>query len=228
MNKPQATKPALSRRDVLLAGFVAVTVVAFVMAWAFPVWPGDEALLVAVQNWQSPVLDEVSRVLTRLWYPAALTLSVAVVIGLLLRGLRADALLLAAILLTALPAYGLKAVIGRPRPDYALIATIPDSMGFPSGHAVLALLLGGVLIYLAWQYIGNRRLRWSGCAGLGLLILAVGLSRVYLGLHWPSDVVGGYLYGATALLAAARVRDAVLRWRKGRAGEDTTLPKVGI
>lgn len=217
MNRTQPVKTTLSRRDLALAGFVAITAIAFTLAWAFPVWPGDATLLATAQGWQSPVLDMASRTLTRLWYPAALALAAAAIIALLLRRRRADALFLALAMLAVLPAYGLKALVGRPRPDYALIAPIPQSMGFPSGHAVLALLLGGVLIYLAWRRIGNPWLRWSGCAGLALLILAVGLSRVYLGVHWPSDVIGGYLYGATALLLAARLKDLALRLLKRKS-----------
>ena len=93
----------------------------------------------------------------------------------------------------------LNALVGRPRPDYAIVEHVPQDMGIPSGQATFAFLLGGVLIYLAWQHLEYPPLRWAVCAALALLVLAVGLSRVYLGMHRPSDVLGGYLFGATAL-----------------------------
>ena len=79
------------------------------------------------------------------------------------------------------------------------------------------MLLGGVLIYLVWQHVDNPLLRWTGCVALGLLVLAVGLSRVYLGVHWPSDVLGGYLFGAAALLLLIAVKD----YMEARPGSKT-------
>ncbi len=197
---------------------------AFVLAWAFPVWPGDECVLVAVQGWRSPALDVVFRALTYLgWYPVAVALTLVAMVLLLAQRRRVDALLLGIIVSSALLTHPLKALLGRPRPDYAIIEPIPHGMGFPSGHATFAILMGGMVIYLAWRYTASTRVRWGMAAGLALLILGVGLSRVYLGVHWPSDVLGGYLFGGTVLLVAVWLRDWVTVRRGQRSGENTTL-----
>ena len=195
-------------KDGALAGGALLTVAAFVLAWVFPVWPGDIGTLLAVQGWQTPALTDLLRAVSWLGRtPVAVALTALAVALLFLNRRRADALLLAlAVLPTALvPA--LKPLIGRPRPDYALIDPAPGTLAFPSGHATFALLLGGILIYLAGQRLRNPWLRHGLRGGLALLILLVGVSRVYLGVHWPSDVIGGYLYGAVALAAIIRLWD---------------------
>ena len=211
-------------RTLLIAGLFSLAVMAFVLAWALPVWPGDECVLVAVQGWRSPVLDVVFRTLTYLgWYPVAVALTLAAMAVLLVQRRRVDALLLGIVVSSALLTHPLKALVGRPRPDYAIIEPIPHGMGFPSGHATFAILMGGIVIYLAWRYVANPWLRWGMAAGLALLMLGVGVSRVYLGVHWPSDVLGGYLFGGTVLLVAAWLMDWLSAYSRQRSGKDTTL-----
>ena len=98
----------------------------------------------------------------------------------------------------------IKLAVGRTRPEYLLpefllVSTAPTSLSFPSGHALFAATFGGLLIWLAQELIRSPVLRRSFQVGLVLVILAVGWSRIYLGLHWPSDVVGGYMYGLVAI-----------------------------
>ncbi len=212
-----------------IAGTVLLTVVAYVLARAFPVWPGDEAVLATVQSWQSPWLTNAFGAITYLgWYPVAGAASFLALLGLLWRRRIGDALLLVAALSSALLTLVLKALIGRPRPDFAIVDPAPQNMGFPSGHATFAVLLAGVLIYLVWQHVENRILRWLLCGGLTFLALAVGVSRVYLGVHWPSDVLGGYLFGAAVLplLVVLKDRLTLRLWRSRE--QDTTFPGVGI
>ena len=206
-----------------------VAVAAFALAWAFPRWPGDEALLTAIQSWQSPPLTAALGTLTRLgWYPVAAAVSLAVVAVLLWRRLRVDALLFTLAVASALLTHPLKALVSRPRPDMAIVETVPHDMGFPSGHAAFAILLCGALTLLIWQHVEDRWMRWGLTGALTLLVLGVGLSRVYLGVHWPSDVVGGYLFGASVLLPLGLLRSYLLRRLGWPSGEDTTFPKVGI
>ena len=99
-------------------------------------------------------------------------------------------------LLTLLLRQALKELFHRPRPE--LWATLSESTySFPSGHALGSVIIYGMLIYL----LSQRRPRWRVFLwGLyGVLVIAIGFSRLYLGLHWPTDVLGGWAFGALAL-----------------------------
>jgi membrane-associated phospholipid phosphatase len=103
----------------------------------------------------------------------------------------------------------LKIVAGRPRPDFLLVSDVPATMSFPSGHALSATVLGGVLISLVGEAVRPKVI----CRGLQfmlvLFILAVGASRVYLGFHWPSDVIGGFLLGGLGLVGLFFLRGLI-------------------
>ncbi len=95
----------------------------------------------------------------------------------------------------------LKLAFRRERPTFHRL--VPESgFGFPSGHSMGAFSLYGVLAFLLWKHIpvwwGRTVLILASCA----LILAIGISRIYLGVHYPSDVLGGYLASGFWLAAS--------------------------
>jgi len=107
-------------------------------------------------------------------------------------------LVFAAGLLTPLLIEGLKLAFHRTRPE--LWPRFPDaSYSFPSGHALGSVVVYGVLIYL----IGRTWPRWRPVLWRLYLILVVmiGFSRLYLGLHWPTDVIGSWVAGAVLLFS---------------------------
>ncbi|MQG40694.1 MAG: phosphatase PAP2 family protein, partial [SAR202 cluster bacterium] len=65
---------------------------------------------------------------------------------------------------------------------------MPSNLSFPSGHSLLAVIVGGVLVYLVGLWVKPLLLRRSLQAGLVLVVIGMGASRVYLGLNWASDV----------------------------------------
>jgi undecaprenyl-diphosphatase len=97
----------------------------------------------------------------------------------------------------------LKLLIDQPRPDAALVQVMVSEggTGFPSGHAMLAILWAGIIAYFFCTGKPNHRLSWLYLTIAALLVLLVGFSRIYLGVHWLSQVVGGYLIGGFFLTA---------------------------
>jgi undecaprenyl-diphosphatase len=92
----------------------------------------------------------------------------------------------------------LKNVIQSPRPtdDHVRIQDHAAGFGFPSGHTMAIVVFCGVVAYLAWRLIEHRRLQYVVHALVALAVVGIGFSRVHSGAHWPSDVLGGYLWGA--------------------------------
>ena len=85
----------------------------------------------------------------------------------------------------------LKAIIHRPRPDgFRLIAETGYS--FPSGHSMIAMAFYGLLAWMVWHYERDRLVRYLCVIGFGVVVVAVGFSRIYLGVHYFTDVLAGF------------------------------------
>lgn len=86
----------------------------------------------------------------------------------------------------------IKNIVQRPRPTgYRLIEETGYS--FPSGHSMISMAFYGFAIYLICKYVKNKALKCTLTILLSLLIILIGASRIYLGVHYPSDVLGGFL-----------------------------------
>ena len=89
----------------------------------------------------------------------------------------------------------LKSLFQRQRPQFPNPFVTEVSWSFPSGHAMGSLIGYGLLAYLLWSVLPRPRMRLAVVMGTTLLISAIGFSRLYLGVHYFSDVVGGYAAG---------------------------------
>jgi undecaprenyl-diphosphatase len=103
--------------------------------------------------------------------------------------------------------YLFKFIIGRPRPPAELVEIMvqESNNGFPSAHAFTSMVLLGFLTYLLYTHVRGTHLTLAMIGILPILILLVGVSRVYLGVHWPSDVIAGYAIGGIFLTGAIMV-----------------------
>lgn len=85
----------------------------------------------------------------------------------------------------------LKTIVHRPRPDgFRLISEVGYS--FPSGHSMVSMAFYGLCAWMVWHYERDRLLRWACCLAFAGMIVVVGMSRVYLGVHYASDVLAGF------------------------------------
>ena len=93
----------------------------------------------------------------------------------------------------------------RPAPDLVHVFRLLSGYSFPSGHVLLFTAFLGFLFFLVYTLTPGSWVRTGGLLALGALIALVGLSRVYLGQHWPSDVLAGVLLGALWQQVAMRI-----------------------
>ena len=195
-------------RGWAIGGLALLNAALLVLARMFPTFPGDRQLLLAVQGWRTETLDTVALAASQVgWWPVSAALVGLLSGGLLLRGHRRDALVAVLIPVPVAAGLGLKLLVQRPRPEFLLIGPEIAGSSFPSGHALFAALLGGVLVLLVEDWVRPWWLRRALQGAAVLMALVVGASRVYLGAHWPSDVLGGYLAGALALVGLMWLRE---------------------
>lgn len=160
----------------------------------------DTSILLSIRRLHTPLWDQVMVGITFLGEPIVLLIIGFVVgIGLLIKDKKAQATTLAIAATGAVALnYLLKDLFARDRP--ALWERIVDvgSYSFPSGHAMISLVVYGMIGYLL--AILFRRWQKSVLFLTILLINSIGLSRLYLGVHWPTDVVAGYAAGLVWLV----------------------------
>src|SRR5262245_2339674 len=147
-----------------------------------------------------PWLDPVAKVVSAVGDPWTLAgIGLVLALGLLLRSWRCAAGLVIVGLLSYGADYGVKRLVMRPRPDVAWRQVpMPYQPSFPSGHALRSMAILTTAGFLYGSLLGAR---WLGAVGI-LLSLAIGLTRPYLGVHYPLDVIAGWVGGlALALIA---------------------------
>ncbi|MFF7920792.1 phosphatase PAP2 family protein [Streptomyces mirabilis] len=101
----------------------------------------------------------------------------------------------------------LKAAVGRARPVWPDPVDSAHYAAFPSGHAMTATVVCGLLLWLLQLYGAGRALRRTALALAVVSVVGVGLTRVWLGVHWPSDVLGGWLLGALVVAPAVMTHE---------------------
>ena len=202
-----------------LAALVLVLAVASLLTtWLLGGWLAglDQFLLEALRELRSPIADEVMRFITGLgdtWL--LLTVLAAGSAWLWLRGRRNAALhWLGLTTATAVLTYLLKLVVAaqRPTPLYAGLS----AYSFPSTHTTLSIAVYGFLAVLIARELTAPR-RWAPYVGAALVVIPIAFSRLYLGAHWLSDVLGGLALGLAALalfgIAYRRHPAQSLGWR---------------
>ncbi len=168
--------------------------------------PGDLVVTLWLQEWLPPgdVAGSLLAYADRLVW---LLSTIAFVVTLAGRQWLAASFIFLAGFTALLLSYALKLLVARPRPSVELVQIVDPSetYGFPSTNALLSVVLLGMICYLVWQSRPPGLSMVVTLAASSLLIVASGLSRVYVGEHWATDVLGGWLFGAGWLLVLVAV-----------------------
>jgi len=193
---------------------LAMSIALSALAAAHDTLPGDAELASWIQGLALPgdTLADALRSITFTQFVVAAGVALAALLW--LRGYRREAAAFAAslIILLLLQA-GIKEIVDRPRPgpEELEIRGSFSSPSFPSGHVMSGTFLYGFLAYAAFLFPLPAAARVSLAVASCAVIAASGPANVWLGVHWPSDVAGGYAWGALVLLAAVF---ACERWRQ--------------
>ena len=197
----------IDRRARLMAAVVAALALGFVLlAVALRRAAGtavDLFITTAIQRVDHPAFAALMAAITALGYwPWDWLVLGTTVAGFWLAGFRRAALLLLATPVPGLLTGAIKMLVERPRPtgDAVRVASELLDFSYPSGHVVSFVSLYGFLFFLTYALFKRSAWRTAALCLCGAPVVLVGPSRIYLGHHWASDVVGGYAFGAAYLL----------------------------
>jgi membrane-associated phospholipid phosphatase len=173
--------------------------------WHQDSFPLDTGILWDIHRWASPLLDRVMLSITSLGDPEFVVVVIVLSAGWLLWRQRWDEIkILALACLGALILnQGMKMIFTRPRPTLWPSLLHETSFGFPSGHALGSIVLYGLLAYFYAMHHPNHVKGiyiWAV-----ILIGSIGCSRLYLGVHYPTDIIAGYITGWLWLMACIRL-----------------------
>jgi len=176
--------------------------------------PGEIAIMREVQSWPVATIARLGILAGESWVDALVAAIAAAALFAIWRrpGLAAFVVTCALFRMISTP---LKLLVGRARPDatQVRVTEIQDTYAFPSGHTLGATLCWGALAVVVWLALRGR-VRYPVALVLIAVPLATALGRMYVGAHWPTDVVAGWLIGSIPLVAMA----ASARTPSGQSG----------
>jgi len=175
---------------------------------------------------RTPALTTVAIFITNVGSTVSMTvIAVVTIVYLLLKRRWGDAVLVGVVAAGAglLVRFG-KATVGRERPPVEFRLVTETNESFPSGHALASAAIIGVVLVVLVPAIKNRAARVWVIVGAVLFVLAIGLTRVYLGVHWATDVIGGWVTGLAWLALCLMVRQV---WRQTHGQPELLVTEPG-
>ena len=158
----------------------------------------DKAVYSFVISTKSDIVTSFFKNVT-FWGSAVPLISICIVSFIVLKNKKIAALILANLTISTALNLLLKNVIRRDRPiGYRLIEE--SGFSFPSGHSMASMAFYGLIIYFVIRFVKNRALKIFLSIMLSLLIILIGMSRIYLGVHYPSDVFAGFVFTVAYLI----------------------------
>ena len=219
--KVETTSRSMRRYRTYLFQFVLIATTGAFALLTFlvrttPSFPIDLAITRTIQSFDVPFFDKLMIVISWPGFsPQSFLLCALVALIIYALGLHWEAVTaLVAACLPALINVLIKEYIQRPRPTVELVDvfSLLNSYSFPSGHVMFYVGFFGFLGFLAFTLLKRSWMRMLLLTIFGIFILLVGVSRIYLGQHWASDVLGAYLLGSLILVSIVHF----YRWGKAR------------
>ncbi|MFI2435428.1 phosphatase PAP2 family protein [Streptomyces sp. NPDC018693] len=213
---PRPTGHRTAVRAATLLGVCSVLLLALVAVAWHPLVSVDGDISRTTHRWavDAPGLTHACRILTDwVWDPVTMRLlSAAVAVWLVWRRAAwwTAGWLTAVTWSGTLLGQGLKAAVDRARPVWPDPVDSAHYAAFPSGHAMTAMVVCGLLLWLLHRHGAGRTLWRTAVTVAAVSVVGVGLTRIWLGVHWPTDVLGGWILGGALVALAVAAHQ---RWR---------------
>ena len=149
----------------------------------------DDNIYNYIYSFRSDLLDIAFKTITK--FGNTITVIIMIFVLLIFLGKENIYKMLLTVGATVLTNQGLKHSIRRVRPEHIRLIK-ENGYSYTSGHSMIAIALYGLLIYLVYKNVKNKLIKTILIVLLSILILGIGISRIYLGVHYPSDVLGGF------------------------------------
>ena len=181
---------------VLVVAFLAILISILIDRTMFI----DKFIMGIMPNFRSDLLTKVVKLVTLFGESKIILVLVVLIAGIFyITKHRADAYMMCLNLVNiVILNKGIKYLVQRPRPANMMI--FEDGYSFPSGHSMLSIGVYGFLMYLIYKSKLDKKYKITSMILLSIIIVLTGLSRMYLGVHYPSDVIGGFLITGAYLI----------------------------
>ena len=187
------------RGVIFAAGLVLFVLLAILMVTGNLQW-FDDPIREWVYSIRNPALTEVLKVITYMGNWQTITLLCIVLLLFRKTRLRYGMPVSAGAIFVTIFNRIIKLIFKRPRPEESLHLIEEGGYSFTSGHSITSMVVFGLLIYLVRKYVRNRKAANILTAALAVPWIFIGLSRIYMGVHFPSDVLAGWALGAAVLV----------------------------
>ena len=223
VNHANQTQPApqIVARHVV-SGIVCSVLFTALFAWLFDfvadhgrkVTPFDRVILYWMYHHRAAWLTQVATVLAHMGSPPVIAgvALVSAAVGIFWRKVRGAAWTMPiAIIGAGIIIQSVKLVIKRPRPSFFAPLLHEAGFSFPSGHSLIAMVVYGLLGYFLMHLFRNVRARLAVRIMTVLVVVAIGVSRVYVGVHYPTDVLAGWIAGVPWLISCLALHEVLAR-----------------
>ena len=208
VSAPATRSRRATRFQWFVLGASAVFVAMAVAARTIPYYAFDLQITHAIQSIRLPWFIELMRALSWTGFsPQVYVMGSAIISAMWFLGLRWEAVVAIFSSVGVFIGNMTKLLVLRPRPTADLV-TVPHALttsSFPSGHVIMAAAFGGYLAFLAFTLLKKSWERTFILSVLAPVILLMGVSRVYVGQHWFSDAIGGYVFGSLWLALSIKL-----------------------